>query len=123
MKKLVFSAFIAFWASIATIVALQVLATDQSEKSTETGRISLDDLARHNTEKDCWIAVEGKVYDITAYAPNHPAPPAVLLAWCGKEATEGMRTKGYGRDHSSAAWGMLEAYAVGELVDRVRVQP
>src|SRR5690606_40679412 len=120
--KLVFSAFIAFWASITTIFALQALAasqsektTAQSEKPTEAGRISLDELAAHSTDKDCWIAVEGKVYDITAYLPSHPVPPAVLLAWCGKEATEGMRTKGYGRDHSPAAWGMLEAYRVGEL--------
>ena len=117
MKKLVYSAFIAFWASIATIFALQALATDQSEKPTGISRISLVDLAAHSTEKDCWIAVEGKVYDITAYVPSHPVPPAVLLVWCGKEATKGMRTKGYGRDHSPAAWGMLDAYLVGELVD------
>lgn len=117
MRKLVFSAFIAFWSSIATLITLQALATDQREKPTVTGRISLDDLALHSTEKDCWIAVEGNVYDITAYLPSHPVPPAVLLAWCGKEATEGMRTKGYGRDHSPAAWGMLEAYRVGELAE------
>lgn len=117
MKKLVFSAFVAFWASIATIFALHILATDRSGKPTETDRISLDDLAAHSTEKDCWIAVEGKVYDIAAYLPSHPAPPAVLLAWCGKEASKGMRPEGYGRDHSPVAWGMLDAYLVGELVE------
>ena len=117
MKKLVFSAFIAFWASTGTLVTLQVLATDQSEKSTKADRISADELAAHSTEKDCWIAVEGKVYDITAYVPSHPAPPAVLLDWCGKEATKGMRTKGYGRDHSPTAWKMLDDYLVGELVE------
>ena len=117
MKKLVFSAFIAFWASIATLVTLQVLATDQGESVAEAGLFSQNDLASHSTEKDCWIAVEGKVYDITAYLPRHPVHSAVLLAWCGKEATEGMRTKGYGRDHSPAAWRMLDGYFVGELTE------
>lgn len=117
MKKLVFSAFIAFWTSIATLVTLQVLATDEGKNPGSAVLIGLDDLASHNTEKDCWIVVEGKVYDITSYVPRHPVPPAVLLAWCGKEATEGMRTKGYGRDHSPSAWGMLDTYFIGELAE------
>ena len=117
MKKLVFSAFVAFWASIGTLFALQVLATDHSEKPSSAGLISPEALAAHSSEKDCWIAVEGRVYDITAYLPSHPAPPSLLLAWCGKDASEGMRTKGYGRDHSAAAWQMLDAYLVGELAE------
>ncbi|MCK9504522.1 MAG: cytochrome b5 domain-containing protein [Porticoccaceae bacterium] len=119
MKKLCYSAFIAFWASIATLVAVQVLATDGADGASraETAPITLEELASHNSEQDCWIAVEGKVYDITTYVPKHPVPPAILLAWCGKEATEGMRTKGYGRDHSPAAWEMLDAYFAGSLAE------
>jgi len=59
--------------------------------------------------------IEGKVYDISAYIPEHPTPASVLTSWCGKEATEGMRTKGYGRDHSPTAWRMLDDYLVGDL--------
>jgi len=119
MKKLCYSAFIAFWASIATLVAVQVLATDGTDSTSLAGAtpITLEELASHNSEQDCWIAVEGKVYDITTYVPKHPVPPAILLAWCGKEATEGMRTKGYGRDHSPIAWEMLDAYFVGSLAE------
>lgn len=45
-------------------------------------------LAEHDTPEDCWMAIEGKVYDFSAYIPNHAAPPVVMTMWCGKEATE-----------------------------------
>ncbi|QIB64549.1 cytochrome b5 domain-containing protein [Kineobactrum salinum] len=115
MKKLCYSAFIAFWSSVGTLVALQALATDPVAAGEGRAAISLDELAAHKNEEDCWMAIEGKVYDVSAYLPKHPTPAAVLLPWCGREATEGMRTKGYGRDHSPVAWGMLEDYLVGAL--------
>ncbi len=118
MKKFCYSAFIAFWSSIATLLALQAVATD-SEPKGEAGlqAYTLTEVARHDTLEDCWMAIDGKVYDFSDYIPKHPTPPAIMEPWCGKEATEGMRTKGYGRDHSPAAWAMMESYLIGELVE------
>ncbi len=122
MKKLCYSAFVAFWASIATLLALRVLATDAPDAAgpgakppPAVERYSLEEVARHDSADSCWFAIEGKVYDVTDYIPEHPTPPAVVESWCGKEATRGMRTKGYGRDHSPAAWQRLEEYRIGEL--------
>ena len=119
MKKFVYTLFIAFWASIGTLVTVHALSSDGPEASAaavdELPVYSLEDIAAHNTLDDCWMAMEGKVYDFTEYIPKHPTPPAIMEAWCGKEATEGMRTKGYGRDHSEAAWQMAEAYLIGML--------
>lgn len=117
MKKLCYSAFVAFWSSIATLLALQAVATDEAPAAAggEASVITLEALAAHNSEADCWMAIEGKVYNLTDYLPKHPTPASMLLPWCGKEATEGMRTKGYGRDHSPMAWEMLDAYEVGTL--------
>ena len=117
MKKLCFAAFIAFWSSIATLLAVQAVATDQTPAAVAGEALSLEQLAAHDREDDCWMAIEGKVYDLTAYLPNHPTPAAILVPWCGREATEGMRTKGYGRDHSPAAWGMLDEYLIGTLAE------
>jgi nitrate reductase (NAD(P)H) len=36
------------------------------------GPISKGELAKHCKESDCWIAVEGKVYDVTAFLDDHP---------------------------------------------------
>ena len=118
MKKLCYSAFVAFWSSIATLLALQAVATDEApDTQADAAVISLEELAVHNSEADCWMAIEGKVYNLSDYLPKHPTPASMLVPWCGKEATEGMRTKGYGRDHSPMAWEMLQTYEVGTLAD------
>lgn len=116
MKKLCFSALIAFWSSLATLLAVNALATDPPVRGGDKV-YTMEEVARHDSAESCWYAIEGKVYDVTDYVPRHPTPPTVLLPWCGKEATEGMRTKGFGRDHSSMAWDMLEEYRIGTLAE------
>jgi cytochrome b involved in lipid metabolism len=116
VKRFIYSAFIAFIASTATIGILALLSSPSQEFAAEKPRtISLQELARHNTASDCWMAIDGSVYDFTRYVPMHPAPPQVLTDWCGKEATEAFNTKGYGRPHSPAAHKMLPQYLVGRL--------
>lgn len=114
MKKTVFAAFVAFWSSVGTLLALVVLAPAATLAEGET-EYTLEEVAEHASLEDCWMAIKGKVYDFTDYVSQHPAPPPVLEPWCGREATEGMTTKGYGRDHSPAAWESMEAYQVGVL--------
>ena len=116
MKKLCFSALIAFWSSLATLLAIKALATDPPIPGADRA-YTMEEVARHDSGESCWYVIEGKVYDVTGYVPRHPTPPTVLLPWCGKEATEGMRTKGYGRDHSAGAWEMLEQYRIGTLAE------
>lgn len=118
MKKIVFAAFIAFWASAATVALLHALApSPHPGAENDLPEYTLDDVAEHDSLDSCWMAIEGKVYDFTDYIPDHPTPPSVMEAWCGREATEGMRTKGIGRDHSPAAWAMMRPYLIGVLVD------
>lgn len=71
------------------------------------------ELARHAEAADCWMAINGEVYDLTDYLPEHPSRPAVILAWCGREASEAYRTKGKGKPHSAAAGQLLPAYRIG----------
>lgn len=64
---------------------------------------SLAEVAKHAKQDDCWMAIDGQVYDFTAYVAQHPSQPGVFLAWCGKEATQAYRTKTKGRPHSPYA--------------------
>eukprot|EP00929_Paragymnodinium_shiwhaense_P039938 TRINITY_DN208_c0_g2_i1.p1 TRINITY_DN208_c0_g2~~TRINITY_DN208_c0_g2_i1.p1 ORF type:complete len:536 (-),score=158.63 TRINITY_DN208_c0_g2_i1:46-1653(-) len=47
---------------------------------------TLSDIAKHNTPEDCWVAVHGKVYDLTDFIPKHPGGDVIGIT-SGKEAT------------------------------------
>lgn len=119
IPRLTFAAFVAFWASVATILTLSSLTPRSLAEADDASLPEIDaaTLAEHSSLEDCWMAIEGTVYDFTDYVPQHPSPPFVLEPWCGREATEGMRTKGYGRDHSPAAWAAMESYRIGVYTD------
>lgn len=115
MKRFLFAAFISFLASAATIGLLGRLAPEDRSGAAAARPVSAEELARHGSPGDCWLAVEGGVYDVTSYVSSHPAPERVLTDWCGKEATEAFRTKGAGRPHGEEARALLETFRVGAL--------
>ncbi|AFZ80609.1 Cytochrome b5-like Heme/Steroid binding domain containing protein [Theileria equi strain WA] len=65
--------------------SVEPLKSDSSATgSNQTERIiTLAELAKHNTEHDCWIGVEGTVYDVSGYAENHPGGKDEILSKAG----------------------------------------
>lgn len=117
INKTAYTALVAFCSAIATLVISHGLSGARAG-ATEPPRatpISREELARHNNRDSCWKAIDGKVYDITAYIPEHPSPAAVLLAWCGKDASEGWHNKRPGTPHSGGATRLLADYLIGEF--------
>ena len=132
MRKLVHAAFVAFWAALAMLLLLQLTAPSDAPQDTapttgtadasgdESGSgtepvFGLDEVALHDRTDDCWMAIDGGVYDLSDYIKRHPGPDAVIPPWCGRDASEGMHTKGRGREHTARAWRALERYRIGSL--------
>ena len=84
----------------------------QGNNTTTTPGITLAQLATHNTMSDCWMAINGSVYDLSSFS-NHPGGEA-YVPYCGTDATVAYGTKGgRGRPHSSRAEAMLPQYLIG----------
>lgn len=58
------------------------------ESASQLKRITLQELSQHDKSEDCWIAIQGKVYDITRYIPYHPGGKIQIERGKGKDATE-----------------------------------
>ena len=72
-------------------------ATEQQDGSgtTQTKRnncamvvVTKEELSRHSRKEDCWIAVHGKVYNVTHFLDEHPGGAKLILEHAGKDATE-----------------------------------
>ncbi|KAK4778774.1 hypothetical protein SAY86_006302 [Trapa natans] len=101
---------------------------------------TLAEVSEHNTSKDCWLIIDGKVYDVTKFLEDHPGGDEVLLTSTGafvrpncipsssilpyfqhihelicgstgKDATEDFEDVG----HSTSARKMLDDFYVGEI--------
>ena len=75
-------------------------------------------VAQHAATDDCWIIVNGGIYNVTEYVPFHPGGEQNILDYCGKEATQAFATKGgLGDDHSQNAYALLENYRIASVGD------
>ncbi|KAM4121263.1 hypothetical protein ACJW30_03G194500 [Castanea mollissima] len=72
---------------------------------------SMQEASEHNTKDDCWVVIDGKVYDVTTYLDEHPGGDDVVLAATGKDATEEFEDAG----HSKSAKELMETFCIGEL--------
>eukprot|EP01061_Rhynchopus_euleeides_P045194 TRINITY_DN8033_c0_g1_i1.p1 TRINITY_DN8033_c0_g1~~TRINITY_DN8033_c0_g1_i1.p1 ORF type:complete len:1092 (+),score=366.09 TRINITY_DN8033_c0_g1_i1:259-3534(+) len=50
-------------------------------------KITPDELSRHNTAEDCWVAIHGKVYDLTEFVDEHPGGPESVSKLAGIDGT------------------------------------
>lgn len=91
--------------------------TTQTQPSQTAQVFTISDVASHNTASDCWLIVNGNVYDVSKFLSQHPGGEAEIIPYCGKEATKAFDTQGRsgGRGHSTAADQMLQDYKIGTL--------
>lgn len=73
--------------------------------------ISTEELAKHNSPDDLWVAIDGRVYDLTRYQDEHPGSDTVLQNVAGRDATGEF----YGVSHSDLAFAEMKPYQIGLL--------
>ncbi|CAG8784098.1 6395_t:CDS:1, partial [Dentiscutata erythropus] len=51
-------------------------------------KFTWQELAKHNKHDDAYVAVRGKVYDITNFIERHPGGDDILLLAAGRDITQ-----------------------------------
>jgi cytochrome b involved in lipid metabolism len=92
--------------------AINMMPTPAEQATADTNTYTLAQVAEHATAENCWLAIDGKVLNVSAFVGNHPGGD-VIVQGCGKDATE-MFTKV--RQHSkTSVQAMKEKFIIGTL--------
>ncbi|NXH87049.1 CYB5B protein, partial [Edolisoma coerulescens] len=71
----------------------------------------LEEVGKRNSNRETWLVIHGRVYDVTRFLEEHPGGEEVLLEQAGRDATESFEDVG----HSTDAREMLKQYYIGEV--------
>lgn len=88
---------------------------ETNNNSSATKTFTAAELAAHSTESDCWVAISGKVYNVTTIIPTHPGGPEAIVPFCGKDATVAFQERAGKGPHPEQAQNNLANYYEGEL--------
>lgn len=110
-----------FWKAVTkynnpsiTVIPTQVM---NEQKNFRNKSVTLKEISQHASPTSCWMAIEGKVYDVSPFiASGTHEGGNNILEGCGRDATELYNNRPEdGRPHSSKAREMLKQYYIGKL--------
>lgn len=70
------------------------------------------ELAKHNTDKSCYVSIGTRVFDVTDFIYSHPGGGELVLEYGGKDVTEILKDDA-SHFHSDAAYEVLEESFIG----------
>ena len=71
---------------------------------------TIEEIKKHNNEKNAWIIINNNVYDITEFIDNHPGGP-IIKQGIGKNATDLFLEAGHSEEHLE----FLNHYLIGQF--------
>lgn len=86
------------------------------EVDTEINYVSMSEVQQHNSFNDCWIVLEGKVYDANVLISTHPSG-RMVINYCGRDATDFIKNQLFRGevDFLRNAEGYLRQSYIGDL--------
>merc|ERR1712048_1018175 len=62
---------------------------DEDEGAAQGGNFfSKEEVAKHNSAKDCWVILGDQVLNVTNFLKDHPGGELAIVTFAGKDATE-----------------------------------
>jgi len=84
---------------------------DVKRRTAIAGGISMNDVTKHNSREDCWMIINGKVYDVTTWIDKHPGGD-IILSYAGLDATDVFEAF-----HDSTTLKLLPGFYIGDVID------
>lgn len=88
---------------VITVETESVLTTNAS-----TNSFTMAEVAKHNTEADCWSAINGSVYDLSTWVSRHPGGSKAIIKLCGTDGSASFTKKHGGATKPQAALVLLK---------------
>ncbi len=82
--------------------------------STSVG-YTVEQVAKHNTQEDCWVILNGMVLNLTGFEKDHPGKIA-FVKYAGTDVTEIMTKIHKGQGHSAEAYEWAKKFQIGIVV-------
>nr|ADB81956.1 delta 5 desaturase [Lobosphaera incisa]AEU04699.1 fatty acid delta-5-desaturase [Lobosphaera incisa]AID50177.1 delta-5 fatty acid desaturase [Lobosphaera incisa] len=70
---------------------------------------TLDEVAKHDSPTDCWVVIRRRVYDVTAWVPQHPGGNLIFVK-AGRDCTQLFDSY-----HPLSARAVLDKFYIGEV--------
>lgn len=96
---------------------LQISQAKQ-QAGTPQKQFTRQEIEKHSNEQDCWLVIDGAVYDVTSVLDWHPGGSAAILAHAGRVYQQ--TTDEFLGIHDDFAWQKLKECALGVVTDRAR---
>lgn len=77
-----------------------------------TGGFTMAEVAAHNSAQSCWSTINGNVYDLTSWIPNHPGGPDKIIRLCGTDGSAKFNAQHGGSPKPETT---LAGFKIGEL--------
>ncbi len=72
------------------------------------GVYTLEEVATHALQEDCWTTIRGAVYDLTTWVSRHPGGENPIVSLCGIDGTERFEKKHGDSKNAQAAIVLLK---------------
>lgn len=88
----------------------------KQQAGTPQKQFTRGEIEKHDSKDDCWIVVDGKVYDATSVLEWHPGGPAAILGHAGQVHQE--TSDEFAGIHDDYAYQKLKECALGTVTEK-----
>ena len=90
--------------------------TKEINQSPLSKSFTMEEVAQHNKETDCWVVVNNNVYKVDGFLNFHPGGKNKLMKYAGKDATDAVKSVDVHKKQFALFKKALDDKFIGKLI-------